>query len=166
MPQFYFINGKDPQAICYLLLIVSDMDDWRTADIIRQNHVEYDYMALLCRGVPQYSGPVKFMWYNFDGQNLIDTSGDSNRMFVDSRGSHTASISPFFTSSSSSSSSSSSFTAVRLQRLSWPFLPKPQQLTAASCLCCPRNVFTGGVLVSRVRIKHTVYTNVIGQLLI
>ena len=57
-------------------------------------------------------------------------------------------------------------TAVRLQRLSWPFLPKPQQLTAASCLCCPRNVFTGGVLVSRVRIKHTVYTNVIGQLLI
>ena len=35
-------------------------------------------------------------------------------------------------------------TAVRLQRLSWPFLPKPQQLTAASCLCCPRNVFTGG----------------------
>ena len=25
-----------------------------------------------------------------------------------------------------------------------PLLPKPQQLTAACCLCCPRNVFTGG----------------------
>ena len=26
-----------------------------------------------------------------------------------------------------------------------PWLPKPQQLTAACCLCCPGNVFIGGV---------------------
>ena len=60
-------------------------------------------------------------------------------------------------------------TAVRLQRfrfLHWPLLPKPQQLTAACCLCCPRNVFIGGLLVSLVRSKRTLYNNVIGQLLI
>ena len=35
-------------------------------------------------------------------------------------------------------------TAMRLRQLSPPFLPKPQQLTAACFLCCLRNVFTGG----------------------
>ena len=60
-------------------------------------------------------------------------------------------------------------TVVRLQRfrfLHWPMLPKPQQLTAACCLCCPRNIFIGGLLVSLVRSKRTLYNNVIGQLLI
>ena len=60
-------------------------------------------------------------------------------------------------------------TAMRLLRLSSLLLPllwKPQQLTATCCLCCPRNVFIRGLLVSLVRIKHTVYNNVIRQLLI
>ena len=60
-------------------------------------------------------------------------------------------------------------TAVRLLRFSsllWPLLPKPQQQTATCCLCCPWNIFIGELFVSLVRIKHTVYNNVIGQLLI
>ena len=49
-----------------------------------------------------------------------------------------------------------------------PMLPKPQQLKVACCVLPAERFYGGGgeVLVSLVHIKHTVYINVIGQLLI